>query len=60
MREPNFISPKRSPVFTVSPSRTRQTTRRASTPTTWRNTTVRPSRSTQSSVRSFWAPDSER
>jgi hypothetical protein len=43
MREPNFITPTRWPTTTSSPSRTRVTTRRASNPTTWRNTAVRPS-----------------
>ena len=60
MRDPNFISPMRSPVAMRSPGPTRVTTRRARTPTTWRKTTTRCSpatvRDTVISLRSLrWA-----
>ncbi len=42
MREPNFITPNRSPAFTTSPSFTRQTMRRARMPTICRTTMVCP------------------
>src|SRR5262249_10771657 len=38
VREPNLISPKRSPEASLSPGRTRQTIRRASTPAICRTT----------------------
>ncbi len=57
IREPNFISPMRSPLRTTSPGSTRVTTRRATRPTICRNTTRRTSPSTVSlsviSLRSF-------
>ena len=60
MREPNFISPIRSPVARFWPGPVRVTMRRARTPTICRKTTVRsPSRS-QSSLRSFSCADSFR
>ena len=39
IRDPNFITPNRSPARTASPGRTRQTTRRTRTPVICRNTT---------------------
>ena len=53
MRDPNFMSPKRSPATTWVPGATRQTIRRASMPTSCRATTSRSPRRIQSSFRSF-------
>ncbi len=53
MRDPNFITPKRSPAATSSPGFARHTTRLTSTPVIWRKTTVPAAASTQTSLRSF-------
>ena len=60
MRDPNFITPTRSPTASSSPTCTRHTTRRASRPTTCRKIAVRPWWSTQTSDCSLRAPLSGR
>src|SRR5258708_1982075 len=54
MRDPNFIRPIRSPRASCCPSATRQTMRRASTPTICLTTTGSPQWSIQTSFSSFW------
>src|SRR5258708_5122211 len=54
MRDPNFIRPIRSPRASCCPSATRQTMRRASTPTICLTTPGCPPRSGPTSFRSFW------
>ena len=53
IRDPNFMIPNRWPRATSTPGERRQTTRRASTPTTCRKTTVWPPCSRRTSLRSF-------
>ena len=58
MRDPNFITPNRSPAATCCPTVSRQTMRRARIPTIWRTTTGPPGASNHTSVHSLSSPAS--